>query len=701
MYTEDQYIREQFFQNFIEQRPGNIIIYGTGVQTRFLLESIKSDRIVGLMDAAKTGETVYGKKVLSYEEVAAVPDVYIVIIARNSVINVIFRRIQQFVTDNQIPVYNIVGKQLKIEMIVSEAKECFCLKEETLRMMIREAEVVSFDIFDTLLCRRVLRPVDVFRIMDEQISIEESSFYEERLKAEAALPTGSNYNLDDIYRQLQLNIGASDERIDELKRLEIETEKSVLKRREDVCNLLSEAYQQGKQIYLISDMYLQEETIRDILSDKGITQYHKLYVSTNHKTSKTEKLFEVVRGENNIKNEKWLHIGDNQFSDVYAPSKLGIATYKLFSTTEMLEESIYTKVVEENHSLEENVVIADFASEAFNSPFAGFHENGKLKVTDNKELAKLIIAPVLLKYVMWLSKRILENGNDLVLFPSRDGFVLKQIYGELQKRYENYPMPKSVYFYTSRRAALIAAAESKEDMQFIVQGADAKSTSERIRKRFEVDLQKLCEGEEISDSLYEALLECSNKERERYNRYLREIGIYSHKKIAFVDFVAVGTVQEALQRITNTELQGYFFLRRKADSKYTEGLSCESLYPMAGDYQGNSNLYRFYYFLENVVSSYEPSFKRMKADGRYEFYEEARTEESIAQLKEFHEAILEYCREIIASLPDIRSLNAGVTVYDSLLGFFDKDYMDIEQEILSKIINYDELLDKKVTELNR
>ena len=168
-----------------------------------------------------------------------------------------------------------------------------------------------------------------------------------------------------------------------------------------------------------------------------------------------------------------------------------------------------------------------------------------------------------------------------------------------------------------------------------------------------------------------------------------------------MDFVAVGTVQEALQRITNVGLQGYFFLRRKADSNYTEGLCCESLYPVSGDYQGDSNLYRFYYFLENVVSSYEPSFKRMKADGGYEFFEEARTEDAIAQLKEFHEAILEYCKKIIALFPDMQNLKADVTLYDNLLGFFDKDYMDIDNDILSKVINYDELLDKKVTELNR
>lgn len=701
MYIEDQYIQEQFHRNFIEQRPGSIVIYGTGVHTKLLLENIETDRIVGLMDAAKTGETVYGKKVLSYEEVAAIPGVYIVVIARNSVINVIYRRIQEFVTANHIPVYNINGKQLQTEDINSASKECFRLKEENLRTMIQNAEVVSFDIFDTLLCRRVLRPIDVFRLMDEQLQMTDNTFSAQRMKAESELLVGSNYNIDDIYKQLQLNTGETDEKIAYLKKLEIDTEKKVLRRREDVCKLLAEACRQGKQVYLISDMYLSEAVVREILAEKDITQYHKLYVSTNHKTSKTEKLFEVVRDENGIKPEKWLHIGDNQFSDIYTPSKLGITTYRLYSTTEMLEESIYAKVLEEKHSLEENVIISYFAAEAFNSPFAGFHENGKLMISDGKLLAKLIIAPILMKYVVWLANQVVKDNNDLVLFPSRDGFVLQQIYEEIKREYCDWNLPESVYLYTSRRSMLVAAARSIEDERYIVGLPDACSIQERIRKRFDIVWKGGNELNEIPVTIWEQMLECSSRERRLYNQYLQNVGVYAHKNIAFVDFVAVGTIQEALQRIANKELQGYFFLRRKADSKYTEGLKCRSLYPMAGDFQGDSNIYRFYYFLENIVSSYEPTFKRMRADGGYEFFHEMRTQDAILQLQGFHEAIMDYCKEIFLLYPNAESMNADITLYDSLLGFFDKDYMDIDTVILNRIINYDEFLGKTVTELNR
>ena len=119
MKTEDQYIQEKFYKNFIEGDCRNIVIYGTGIHTKKLLENIKTNRIVGLMDAAKTGEVMYGKKVLSNQETAAIRDVAIVIVARSSVIYVIYRRIQEFVTKNGIPVYDINGRMLAEYGLVS------------------------------------------------------------------------------------------------------------------------------------------------------------------------------------------------------------------------------------------------------------------------------------------------------------------------------------------------------------------------------------------------------------------------------------------------------------------------------------------------------------------------------------------------------------------------------------------------------
>lgn len=700
MKTEDQYIQENFYKNFIEMAHRKIVIYGTGIHTKRLLENIKTNRIVGLMDAAKTGEVMYGKKVLSYQETAAIHGVIIVIVARSSVIYVIYRRIQEFVTKKGIPVYDINGRQLGPEDINTHARECFQLKEKDLVQLIDDAAVVTFDIFDTLLCRTVLRPTDVFRLMDEKTEDKAYLFSEERMRAEQELGI-DNYNLDEIYYQIMENNDESEKEINRLKELEIETETRVLQKRKVMCNLLEYAHRQRKKVYLLSDMYIPGEIIKEILYKKGIEHYDGLYISADYRISKEEGLFEIVKKEKKIEVSEWLHIGDNPVSDIDTAAKLGIKTYRIYGTVEMLEESIYAQIVEENHSIEENMVIAYFAAEAFNSPFGNFGQNGKLIVNDEGFLARLIIAPVIMKYLSWLIQKLIQNCHDVILFPSRDGYVLKQIYDEVRENYLEWQLPPSVYFYTSRRAALTAAVASMEDVRAIVDLPGYGNVSERIRKRFDVDMGDNLDIHTISGKDWETLLTCCKKERISYVKYLKEKGFYSYRNMALCDFVAAGTVQGALERITNREIKGYFFLRRQVDSKYTKHLNCESLYPMTGDFQEGFHIYQYYYFLENILSSNEPSLKRIDKDDRPEFYEECRSDETKKELKEIHEAIIAYCRDMFGLYFGSKNRDADISVYDKMLGFFNKDYMDISSKILGKFINFDELLGKKVADMNR
>lgn len=700
MSAEDQYIQEQFDKNFLNGIPGNIVIYGTGLHTQEVLRNVSTERIKGLMDAAKTGETIYGKKVLSYEEVAAIPDVYIVIIARNSVINVIYRRIEEFVLSHGISVFDINGKRLCSDKINNMPKECFQIKETELLEKIERAEIVSFDIFDTLLCRCVMRPTDVFRLMDLSLNGKAYLFSLERTKAESQLQEGSNYSIYDIYRRFQENTGENDSETDRIMELEIETEKKVLKRREAMCRIFDRAIAQGKSVYLVSDMYLDEKILSGILKQLHIDGYRKLYVSTDYKSSKQEELFKIVGERENQDGRRWLHVGDNFYSDICVPQKYGIETFRVYSTMEMLEQSIYAQIVEKNHSLEENIVIARFAVAAFNSPFGDFSENGKLKISKIDFLAEILVAPLVMKYMAMLISYIDKQGDVQVLFPSRDGYVLKQIYDGFAAKHPEMNMPESIYLYTSRRAALVAAAKNEENLDFIINLPDSCSISERIYKRFGLELSQEYESGSIPESVKMQLMDICQRERECYDTYLKQIGFYK-KKSVFVDFVAVGTVQDALQRMTGRKLYGYYFYRREPDNYYRKNLICESMYPMEGDFKTDTNVYKYYYFLENVFSSYEPTFLRCEADGKKVFFEELRSDTEIALIKQMHCAILRYCEEMFDLYTDIFKMSAEIGLYDEILGFFNNDYTEIEPDVLSDLINYDELFGKRVTELNR
>lgn len=700
MYSEDEYILEQFRKNFIVARNELIVIYGIGVHTEALLKNMgleENKRVIGLMDASKTGLIIYDKKVLSYEEVAMIDNVMIVIIARKSVENIIYRRIEQFVLEHNISVYAINGEEIKLVAGDTAPKDCFGLQQKDLLKKIDRADVVSFDVFDTLLCRRVLRPVDVFRIIDvnegKNLNFQ---FSKERMRAEAEL-TIENYNIYDIYAKLQENTSISEEERDRLMRVEVETEKVCLRRREDICQIFDYAIETKKLVLLISDMYLTTDILADFLVNKGIKKYEKLIVSTDYKTSKSEKLFEVVKAEFQIDANTWLHIGDNVYSDINAAQKNGIDTYRVYGTIEMLEQSLYGHLLDYNKSIEENIVLATFASIAYGNMFSGFLENGKLVVSDERKLAQLLVAPMLLKYVVWLLKH--EGGSDLIIFPSRDGFILKQIYELI----ESDRKPESIYLYTSRRATLIAAAINERDIRHIIKLPSPDDNINRIRKRFELEDVILDEVDPqgLAQELLERLLKVSENERKQYLDYLESEGVMQAKKILLVDFVAVGTMQEALQRMTGKMFMGAYFCRRIPDSKFTKDLACISMYEMTGDFETAANIYKYYYFLENVVSSYEPTFKKIDANGNKCFYDEQRSVRAIEQLENMHEAIIQYSEEFLNILRKYDDMDADVKLYDEIIGLFGRNQMEISRTVLEEVINYDEFLGKRVTELNR
>ena len=148
MYNEEQYIYHMFQEHFIRNKKENIVLYGTGVHTGKLLDKLKGRQIKGLMDVKRTGEILWGYKVFSYEEVKDIPNVCIVIIARDAVLHTVYRRIEVFSRENNIPVYDVRGNLLTVKNIQIEEEECFLLDSSELLKKIEAADCITFDIFD-------------------------------------------------------------------------------------------------------------------------------------------------------------------------------------------------------------------------------------------------------------------------------------------------------------------------------------------------------------------------------------------------------------------------------------------------------------------------------------------------------------------------------------------------------------------------
>lgn len=701
MYIEDEYIRNQFEQNFIQKNCGQIVIYGTGLHTKDLLEAFPDHRIVGLMDAKRTGEVLWGKKVLSYEEVAALSDVSIVIVARNAVINIIVRRIEAFCRQNEIMLYDLSGRDLLAGGIDETSKECFCLKKEELLAKAEKADVITFDIFDTLITRKIMRPRDIFAVMDEQLSGESFTFSVERMNAEGEFAPEDNVTIHEIYARMQQNLGLSDQERERLLALEVATEKQFLTKREEMCELLTYFAKQGKRIFLITDMYLTKEIICGLLDELGVTGYEDVFVSCEMRISKQEGLFAQVVKKEKLEDANILHIGDNFFSDIIAAQKTEIDTYQIYGPVEMLENSIYSGVAGACHSLEENIVVATLAVHLYNSPFVNCKPNGKVTVISVPKLVRLFVAPVLVKYIVWLSQQLAGKGYKRVLFPARDGFIMQKIYDVIAAKDPGMELPKSAYFYTSRRTALVAAAKSLQDIEAILGiSYESGDTVKLMKDRFGMDIADETSLEKVMALYGDTLLAICAAERKAYLEYVTSLGISERDRVALVDFVAIGTVQRALMKFMPQKLMGFYFMKRR-DTEGLVPIPCESMYQAAGDFEMQANIYTYYYFLETIVTSYEPSFKKIGPNGEKIFFDEGRDQETLDLLKGIHEEILAYADEILSLLPNIREADADVAIYDKILGFFSADYSDLQDNQLGRFVNIDEFMGKRVAEVNR
>lgn len=709
MYIEEEYIYNQFMHNFIQNKSAPIVLYGTGLNTQKLLERLPKDsrsRVAGLMDAKRTGEKLWGSRVLSYDEVASIKGCIIVIIARNAVIHVIYDRIKEFCHAHNISVYDVNGNQME-DGAQGVEHPCFSQKESELKALIEQHDIISFDIFDTLLARRIQRPRDIFQVMDSRLGERAYCFSRERVEAEDSFPGGYNPNFHEIYEKIKNKLGLTQGETEELKQLEITIEKQFLTRRHKMCEIFCWAVKLGKRVCIVSDMYWTKEMLEGLLAEFGISGYEDIWVSCEYRKSKQGGLYENYREETAVKGqEKYLHIGDNLYSDILAAQGAGIDAYQIYSIQEKLERSIYAKCLSHVNSLEENIAASMFAETAFNDPFRMTDGTGKLKIADTEELTKLCIAPVICKYVLWLVQKVTADGCDFIIFPSRDGFLIQKMYQKLAEKFPERELPKEAYVYISRRSAMIAAVESEKDIHEIVGFTFVEDTAELFQKRFGIRISDKLRtsgrnAREIAGDMMEELLRICKMEGGNYRKYLNQFSLGEKKKAAFMDFLAMGTVQEALERILGKTVEGYYFLRRSGTKEKLQKLHCQSLYPMAGDFQMDENIYRFYYFLEAVITSYEPTFWGINGQGEKVFYTEKRDESTMNILRRIHGEILTQWESFCELLPNIWESTAGVELYDCMLGFFSGEYTDIDTKEVEKLVNIDEFMGKKVADLNR
>ena len=178
----------------------DIVIYGLSTETqRVLKEWDGKYNVIGLLDGYKSEGSQFGYPILDIKDILKKENVVIVVVARPGSCKAIMRRIGASCSENNIAVFDVRGKDLLVESkVVYDFANTECYFKENLIQQIRNVEVVSFDLFDTLIARNILWFEDLVEIIEQKLhnkGVDIRDFVQKRISLEKKLSCGRSPKL--------------------------------------------------------------------------------------------------------------------------------------------------------------------------------------------------------------------------------------------------------------------------------------------------------------------------------------------------------------------------------------------------------------------------------------------------------------------------------------------------------------------------
>lgn len=569
------------FQNGLKNFQGEpLVLYGIGKNTQAILELTHGFSIVGLLDQDERniGKKLYGKRVLSLDEAAAVSHKF-VIVARATVTPIIYHRIKDYVRRHNIMVYDYAGKELETSEVYDAPSDLgyWDCSWEKLKTAIAEHEVISFDIFDTLVGRYVLQPRDVFALVERDLCRNGGSVPFLRLRVQAEQACGYAASIDEIYAYM-CQAGVPIEDCVAWKAQELNWEEKLIFPRQRVVSAFQYALSLKKEVFLVSDMYLPRTEMEHILSSCGITGYTELLLSCEEKAEKSDgALFAKLLSQ--AEGKSILHIGDNRYSDIDAAEKAGLDTWQLYSSYELLmASSLRTLLADPLPELGDRLALGLLCAMLFEDPFALHQARGLVTLAEAKQVGYCFFGPWALSFMQWAEKQMKKHGIERFLLPSRDGFLFYHI-GQIMQRHGYLTDVELRYIKASRRALIAASVRSEEDVWAAISGKGFRCTcGEVLMGWFRVMPESTDEGQyeyatgkEIIKKYLRPYLPKiyteAQQEQKNLQIYLTHERLFSDKQTAVFDFAAAGSVQYYLERQLRKRMLGLYCARACTEDK--------------------------------------------------------------------------------------------------------------------------------------
>ncbi len=424
---------------------------------------------------------------------------------------------------------------------------------QELEQLLENYDYISFDIFDTLIKRNIKNPTDIFDIIERKTKIKD--FKSKRITAEMKANQKSDLEeitIEDIYKEMDVD--------KEIMNLEIELEKNFCTKNIPIYDLYKNLLKKHKTIFFTSDMYLPKKTVEDILKSNGYTEYQKLYLSSEEKVKKRSgNLFKKILKENNIPNNKLIHVGDSFIGDYLIPQKNKINSLLIKRDV----NNLYFK--SNNDSLDYNIL-------------SSFMNNNIHTKDPYEHFGYEILGPILYSFTSFIHKKVEEDRIQKLYFLARDAKIIMDVYKERYK--EDIPI---YYLNVSRKSVLNASLENLNNFEDILNKYKSilKETSKvkdllnvlNLKNKYEFDLNKLImnltdeEKKEIFNKIKDELVKENKIQNEYLQEYLKQNDMNGN--VGIVDIGWNATTQYYLKNLTQANMHGYYYGINK-DNKYKE-----------------------------------------------------------------------------------------------------------------------------------
>ncbi|WP_067475500.1 HAD family hydrolase [Actinomadura hibisca] len=486
--------------------------------------------------------------------------------------------------------------------------------------------VLSLDVFDTLLWRRVPRPTDAFALLAARLRAEglapawltDETFRRMRIAAEDRArrgrgALGSEVSLYDIWAQLpEATFG--DVPAERLVDAEVRLERELTVVDLDIAEIVTAARKRDIQLVLVSDTYFTEDHLRTLLDRPGLEALReaRIFRSHQHGTDKASGLWEIVLRDLDRSPQQIVHIGDNEVADRDVPDELGVRTVHYVR----LDEPYRAVLRREGEPLagfgDPAPDLDEIAGDAgLTSLRAKAVHSGSAHATASLEVAwrygAAVLGPVLTGFAEWAAERAHQEGTRTLWCPMREGELLAELINEAARARGLAVTAKPVWL--SRFATSLAGLDP-HDLD-AVHGFVRTGYRMTVRQVLEVlgltpgevpglatELNSIIDNGGIADRVARTVTESAHLRnrimltattaRERLVGSLRAAGALEDGDLTLVDLGWGCTIQRQLARVLEIAGIGvapaglYLATDRRSERAYAEGLRAEGYLAQAG-----------------------------------------------------------------------------------------------------------------------